>query len=85
MVDVSSNRQMEHTPQKCFRSGSKDHIITKRPKQGCFNERGNRECDNGENNIDCKIYASMAQISSNDEWKNYGYTENYDRTLVQEE
>ena len=29
-----------------------------------------------EKNSDCKIYASMAPISSNDEWKNHGKTEN---------
>ena len=32
-VDVSSNRQMELTPQKCFRCGSEDHMIKKFPKQ----------------------------------------------------
>ena len=34
-----------------------------------FNEKGNYACDNGENNSECEIYASMARISSNDEWK----------------
>ena len=51
-------------------------MITKFPKQVCFNETGNRACDNGENNSDCKIYASMEEMSSNDEWKNHGKTEN---------
>ena len=32
----------------------------KRRKQVCFNEKGNRACDNGEDNDDHKIYASMA-------------------------
>ena len=36
----------------------------------------NRACDNGENNSDCKIYASMAQMSSNDKQKNHRKTEN---------
>ena len=75
-VDVSSNRQMEGTPQKCFRCGSEDHIIAICPNQVCFNEKGNRACDNVENNGDCEIYASMARMSSNDEWKNHGKTEN---------
>ena len=75
-VDVSSNRKMEHTPRKCFRCGSEDHIIAKCPKQVCFNEKGNRAWDNGENKNDCKIYASMERISSNDKWKNRGKTEN---------
>ena len=75
-VDVSSYRQMERPPRKCFRCGSKDHMIAKCPKEACFNEKGNYACDNGENNSDCKIYASMTRISSNDEWKNHGKTEN---------
>ena len=69
--------QMERTPRKCFRCGSEDHMIEKCPKppkdnekrqrQVRFNEKGNRACDNGENNDDHKIYASMARMSSNDE------------------
>ena len=51
-------------------------MIAKNPKQVCFNEIVNRECDNGENNSDCKIYESMARMSINDEWKNHGKTEN---------
>ena len=44
-------------------------MIAKCPKQVCFNEKGNYACDNGENNSDCKIYAYMARISSNDKFK----------------
>ena len=76
-VDVSSNRQMERTPWKCFRCGSEDHMIAKftkppkhnekRQKQVRFNEKGNLACDNGENKSDQKIYASMARMSCNDE------------------
>ena len=40
-----------------------------------FNEKGNRACDNGKNNDDHKIYASMAQMSSNDERKSVKYGE----------
>ena len=86
-VDVSSNRQMERTPWKCFRCGSEDHMIAKFPKppkynekrrgQVHFNEKGNRACDNGKNNDDNKIYASMARLSSNDERK----SEKYDDSL----
>ena len=39
----------------------------KRRKQVIFNEKGNRACDNGENNSDQKIYAYMARMSGNDE------------------
>ena len=67
---------MERTPHKCFRCGSEDHMIAKCPKQVCFNEKGNRACKNVKNNSDCKIYASMARMSSNDKWKNHGKTEN---------
>ena len=77
MVDISSNRNMERPPRKCFRCGSEYHIIAKCPKPPkdnekrrkhvLFNEKGNRACNNDENNYDQKIYAYMAQISSNDE------------------
>ena len=50
-------------------------MIAKCPKQIFFNEKGNRECNNGRNNSDCKIYESMARMSINYEWKNYGKTE----------
>ena len=42
--------------------------------QVCFNEKVNRACNNGKNNSDQKIYASMARMSSNDESssKEYG-------------
>ena len=39
----------------------------KRRKQVLFNEKGNRACDNGENNSDQKIYVSMTRMSGNDE------------------
>ena len=46
----------------------------KERKQVRFNEKGNCACDNGENNDNHKIYASMARMSSDDERKsgNYG-------------
>ena len=46
----------------------------KQRKQVRFNEKGNCACDNGKNNNDHKIYASMARMSSNDERSsgNYG-------------
>ena len=78
-VDVSSNRNSERQPRKCFRCGSEDHIIAKCPKppkdnekkrkQVSFNEKFNRACDNGEDNDAHKIYASMARMSSDDEHK----------------
>ena len=35
-------------------------------KESTFNEKGNRACDNGNNNSDKKIYASMTCMSCND-------------------
>ena len=37
------------------------------------NEKGNRACDNGENNDDHKIYASVPRMSSDDERKSVKY------------
>ena len=78
-VDVSSNRNSESLPRKCFKCGSEDHMIAKCPKppkdkekrrnQVRFNEKGNCACNNSKDNDDHKIYASMAQISSDDERK----------------
>ena len=82
-VDVSSNRNSERPPRKCYRCGSEDHMIAKCPKppkdndkqrkQVHFNEKVNRACDNGENNDDHKIYASMARMSSDDKRKSVKY------------
>ena len=79
-VESSDNRQTERLPRKCFRCGSEDHLIAKyskppkdnkkRQRQVRFNEKVNRICDNGKNNDDHKIYASMARMSSNGEKKN---------------
>ena len=49
-----------------------------------FYWKGYYSCENGESNSECKIYACLAQMYSNDEWENHGKTENWDRTLVQE-
>ena len=78
---------MERLPWKCFRCGSEYHIIAKCPKppkdnekrkkQVRFNEKGNRACDNGENNDDNNIYTSMAQMSSNDERKSVKYGDSF--------
>ena len=45
----------------------------KRQNQVRFNEKGNCACDNGEDNDDHKIYASMARMSSDDERKSVKY------------
>ena len=45
----------------------------KRRKQVRFNEKVNRACKNGKNDDDHKIYASMAQMSSDEERKSGKY------------
>ena len=45
----------------------------KRRRQVCFNENGNRACDNGKNIYDHRIYASMARMSSNDKSESEKY------------
>ena len=45
----------------------------KRRKQVRFNEKGNHECQNGENDDDHKIYAYMARMSSDDERESKEY------------
>ena len=78
---------MERTPRNCFRCRSDDHFIEifikapkdneKQRKQIRFNERSFRasqkECDNSENNNDQKIYASMARMSDNDEYRSRNF------------
>ena len=49
---------------KCL-NPSKDN--EKQRKRVRFNEKGNRACSNGKNNDDHEIYASMEEMSSNDE------------------
>ena len=39
----------------------------KQRKSVRFNEKGNRACDNGEDDNDHKIYSSMARMYSDDE------------------
>ena len=86
-VGVSSNGNLERPTRKCYRCGSEDHMIAKFPKpskynekrqkQVCFNEKVNCACNNGENYNDHKIYASMAQMSSDDERKSGEYCDSF--------
>ena len=77
----SDKKRTECTPRKLFRCRSVDRLIYKCPKppkdkkkrhnQVRFNERGNcsslKGSENGDNNNDQNIYASMSQMSGNDE------------------
>ena len=45
-------------------------------KQVHFNEKGNHAYNNGKNNDDHKIYASMARMSNNAEQKSEKYGDN---------
>ena len=76
---ASSNKNPDRPARKCFRCGSEDHLIEKCPKPPKdsdkrrksvrFNEKGNRASNNGEDENDHKIYASMARMSNDDEHK----------------
>ena len=43
VVDVSTNRNTERTPRKCFRCGSEDHMIAKCPKPPKYNDKRRRQ------------------------------------------
>ena len=82
-VGISSNRNSERPPRKCYGCGSEYHMIAKCPKppkdnekrnnSERFIEKGNRACDNGKDDNDHKIYASMARMSIDDEHKSGKY------------
>ena len=69
--------------QKCYRCGSEDHLIVKCPKppkdsekklkSDKSKEKGNRACDNSDDENDLKVYASMARTSNDDVSKNNDY------------
>ena len=81
---TSSSRILDRPDWKCFRCGSEDHMIAKCPKptkdiekrhkSKKSKEKGNRACDNSDDDNDLKVYASMVRISSDDkhEIKDYG-------------
>ena len=90
MAGHTDNRQMERKPQKCFRCGSEYHLIEKCPKppkenekrlkQVRFNEKGNCALDNGKNNTDQKIYASMAGMFGNDRFSSGNFVDSLQLT-----
>ena len=45
----------------------------KRRKYEKYKEKGNRSCDNNNDDNDLKVYASMAQMSNDDKRKNKDY------------
>ena len=76
-VGISSNRNSDRPARKFYRCGYEDHMVAKCPnppkdsekrqKSVRFNEKGNRACNNGKDDNNHKIYASMARMSSDDE------------------
>ena len=52
----------------------------KQQRQVRFNEKGNRACNNGEDNDDHRIYVSMASRSSDDKRKSVKYGDNFQLT-----
>ena len=77
---ISSNKNSDRPARKCFRCRSGYHVITKCPKppkesekrrkSEKSKEKGNRACDNSNDENDLKVYTSMAQVSSDDKHKN---------------
>ena len=78
-----SNKHSDRPARKCFRCRSEDHLIAKFPKppkdsekrrkSEKSKERGNRACDNINDDNDLKLYASMARMSSEDKRENKDY------------
>ena len=76
---TSPNKNSDRPDRKCFRCGSKDHLIAKCPKPPKDGEKKNGKKvsfkdkekvnnakDNSDDEDDIKLYASMARISNDD-------------------
>ena len=82
-ADTSSNKNLNCPARKCYRCGFEDHMIAKFPKppkdsekrrkSEKSKEKGNRECDNSDDDNDLKVYAPMARMSSDDNRENKYY------------
>ena len=80
---TSSNKNSDHPARKCFRCGSEYHLIAKCPKppkdsekrrkSDKYKEKGNRTCDNSDDEKELKVYASMARMSNDDKRENKDY------------
>ena len=80
---TSSNKSSDRPARKCFRFGSEDNLIAKCPKppkdiekrrkSDKSKEKGNRMCDNSDDDNEPKVYASMARMSNDDVRKNKYY------------
>ena len=58
-VDVSSNRNLERPPWKCYRCGSEDHMIAKCPKAPKDNKKLRKQVRFNEKVI---VHATTAKI-----------------------
>ena len=80
---TSSRKNSDSPTQKCFRCGSEDHMIAKcskppkesekRRKSEKSKEKGNRACDNRDDDDELKVYASMARMSNDEKRENKDY------------
>ena len=80
---TSYNKNYGRPERKCFKCGSEDHIIEKCPKppkdiekrhkSEKSKEKSNCACNNSDDDNDLKVYASMAQMSSDDKIENKDY------------
>ena len=81
---ASSNKNSDRPACKCFRCRSEDHLIAKFPKppkdsekrrkSDKSKEKGNRVCDNSDDENELKVYAYISRMSNDDvrENKDYG-------------
>ena len=80
---TSSNKNSDRPARKWFRCGSEDHKIIKCPKppkdsekrrkSEKSKEKGNRACDNSDDDDELKVYASMERMSNDDKRENKDY------------
>ena len=78
---TSSNKNSDCPARKCFRCGSEDHMIAKCPKppkdsekrrkSEKSKEKGNRACNNSDDDNDLRVYTYMERISSDDKHKSH--------------
>ena len=80
---TSLNKNSDLPARKCLRCGSEDHMIAKFPKppkdsekrgkSEKSKEKGNRTCNNSDDDDELKVYAYMEQMSNDDKRENKDY------------
>ena len=83
--EKARNKNSDCPARKFFRCGSEDHMIAKCPKppkdsekrrkSEKSKEKGDRACDNSDDDNDHKVYTSMARMSSDDKRESKDYSD----------